>query len=73
MTARLQRPARGRREVFQPLEKKFPIIGKFGLFFPTIGKIFSNHWKNPENFFQSLENRRKIFPIVGNFLQEGVR
>ena len=39
--------------------------------FPTIGKIFSNHWKNAENFFQSLENRRKIFPIVGKLL-EGV-
>jgi hypothetical protein len=24
--------------------------------FPTIGKKFSNHWKTPENFFQSLEN-----------------
>ena len=33
--------------------------------FPTIGKIFSNHWKNHGTFFQSLENRRKIFPIVG--------
>ena len=33
--------------------------------FPTIGKIFSNHWKNAENFFQSLENGRIIFPIVG--------
>jgi hypothetical protein len=47
------------------LEKKFPIIGKNGRNFPTIGKIFSNHWKNAENFFQSLENGRKIFPIVG--------
>ena len=26
-----------------------------------IGKIFSNHWKTAENFFQSLENRR--FPV----------
>ncbi len=60
-----------RRGVFQRLEKKFPIIGKNGAIFPTIGKIFSNHWKNAENFFQSLENRRKIFPIVGKF-SEGV-
>ncbi len=65
MSMRLRRPARGRRGVFQPLEKNFPIIGKTGANFPTIGKIFSNHWKKPENFFQSLENRRKIFPIVG--------
>ena len=69
MTARLQRPARDRRKVFQPLEKKFPIIGKNGRNFPTIGKIFSNHWKKTENFFQSLENRRKIFPIVGKLLR----
>ena len=62
-----------RRGVFQRLEKKFPIIGKIGADFPTIGKFFSNHWKNTENFFQSLENRRKFFPIVGNFLQEGER
>jgi hypothetical protein len=61
VTARLQRPARGRRGVFQRLEKKFPIIGKIGPFFPTIGKIFSNHWKNTENFFQSLENGGKYF------------
>jgi hypothetical protein len=54
-----------RRGVFQRLEKKFPIIGKNGRIFPTIGKIFSNHWKNAEIFFQSLENRRKFFPIVG--------
>jgi hypothetical protein len=39
--------------------------------FPIIGKIFSNHWKNAENFFQSLENGQKIFPIVGKF-SEGV-
>ena len=32
-------------EIFQPLEKKFPIIGKNGQNFPTIGKKFSNHWK----------------------------
>ena len=58
----------GRENFFQSLEnarKFFPIIGKNGAIFPTIGKIFSNHWKNAENFFQSLENRRKIFPIVG--------
>ncbi|MBR4190901.1 MAG: hypothetical protein IKQ55_13200, partial [Kiritimatiellae bacterium] len=33
--------------------------------FPTIGKLFSNHWKKYEKFFQSLENCRKFFPIVG--------
>ncbi len=65
MSMRLRRPARGLRKIFQPLEKNFPIIGKTGANFPTIGKIFSNHWKKLENFFQSLENRRKIFPIVG--------
>jgi hypothetical protein len=27
------------------LEKKFPIIGKTGADFPTIGKKFSNRWK----------------------------
>ena len=32
-------------EIFQPLEKNFPIIGKNGKSFPTIGKKFSNHWK----------------------------
>ncbi|MBR3582663.1 MAG: hypothetical protein IKO01_04380 [Kiritimatiellae bacterium] len=56
MTARLRRPARGLRGVFQRLEKNFPIIGKTGANFPTIGKIFSNHWKTAEKFFQSLEN-----------------
>jgi hypothetical protein len=58
----------GRVNFFQSLEnarKIFPIIGKNGVIFPTIGKIFSNHWKNAKTFFQSLENRRKIFPIVG--------
>jgi hypothetical protein len=34
-------------DVFQPLEKSFPIIGKSGPIFPTIGKKFSNHWKTP--------------------------
>ena len=33
--------------------------------FPTIGNFFSNHWKIPENFFQSLENSGKLFPIIG--------
>ena len=33
--------------------------------FPTIGKIFSNHWKMHGNFFQSLENAWKFFPIIG--------
>ena len=60
--------ARGARNIFQPLEKNFPTIGKNGAIFPTIGKKFSNHWKKPEKFFQSLENRRKIFPIVGKLL-----
>ena len=34
--------------IFQSLEnarKIFPIIGKSAPFFPTIGKLFSNHWK----------------------------
>jgi hypothetical protein len=26
--------------------KNFPIVGKIGQNFPTIGKKFSNHWKN---------------------------
>ncbi|MBR4251296.1 MAG: hypothetical protein IKQ15_03215 [Kiritimatiellae bacterium] len=37
-------------------------------------KKFSNHWKNAENFFQSLEKTgrffqplEKSFPIVGKF------
>ena len=69
MTAPLHnRPARGAQKIFQRLEKKFPIIGKNGAIFPTIGKKFSNHWKKAENFFQSLENRRKNFPIVGKLL-----
>ncbi|MBR4189409.1 MAG: hypothetical protein IKQ55_05545 [Kiritimatiellae bacterium] len=40
--------------------------------FPTIGKLFSNHWKNRGKFFQSLEKTspffqplEKKFPIVG--------
>ena len=35
---------------FQSLEKCrkiFPIVGKNGRNFPTIGKFFSNHWKTP--------------------------
>ena len=35
---------------FQSLENRrkiFPIIGKIGPNFPTIGKKFSNHWKTP--------------------------
>ena len=50
------------RIIFQPLEKSFP----------TIGKIFSNHWKiwpgfsnHWKLFFQSLEKSGKIFPIIG--------
>ena len=49
--------------------------------FPIIGKIFSNHWKIAEFFFQSLENfavfsngwkksfqsLEKKFPIIGKF------
>ena len=50
-------------DVFQPLEN----------FFPTIGKKVSNHWKNRENFFQSLENARKFFPIVGKPVQRRLR
>ncbi len=37
----LENPA----EIFHPLEKNFPIIGKIRLNFPTIGKKLSNHWK----------------------------
>jgi hypothetical protein len=37
----LEKPA----GIFQPLETFFPIIGKTGRSFPTIGKKFSNHWK----------------------------
>ncbi|MBR4250680.1 MAG: tRNA lysidine(34) synthetase TilS [Kiritimatiellae bacterium] len=33
-------------QIFQPLEKSFPIIGKNPENFPTIGKKVSNHWKN---------------------------
>jgi hypothetical protein len=47
------------------LEKNFPIIGKNA-------KIFSNHWKTAEKFFQSLEKPphffqplEKNFPIIG--------
>ncbi len=65
------RPARGAHEIFQPLEKKFPIIGKIGPDFPTIGKKFPIIGKKTENFFQSLENGRKIFPIVGKLLTPG--
>ena len=51
----------GHPEVFQPLETFFPIIGK-------TAKIFSNHWKTPENFFQSLEKPAQIFqPLEKNF------
>ena len=38
----------GETGVFQWLEKKFPMVGKFWPIFPTIGKIFlmfSNDWK----------------------------
>ena len=41
-------PFPGRENFYQSLEndqKIFPIIGKNGLIFPTIGKLFSNHWK----------------------------
>jgi hypothetical protein len=49
------------KKLFQPLETFFPIIGK-------TAKIFSNHWKNPENFFQSLEKSAEIFqPLEKNF------
>ena len=36
--------------------------------FPTIGNIFSIHWKTPEKFFQSLEKSARIFqPLEKNF------
>ncbi len=28
-------------------------------------KIFSNHWKTPEKFFQSLEKSARFFPTIG--------
>ena len=41
--------------------------------FPTIGNFFSNHWKNGERFFQSLEKRadfsnhwKKVFQSLEN-------
>ncbi len=43
---------RGGGEIFQSLEKYFPIIGK-------MRKIFSNRWKMGKKFFQSLENFRR--------------
>ena len=42
--------------IFQPLENNFPIIGKNALFFPTIGKIFSNRWKT------SVPRKRPLTP-----------
>ncbi len=30
---------------------------------------FSNRWKKPGSFFQSLENAGAVFPIVGSFLR----
>ena len=59
-------------EIFQPLEKNFPIIGKNGPIFPTIGKNFSNRWKTPEKFFQSLENLW-LFREGGTFTVEETR
>ena len=42
---------------------------------PPVPKIFSNHWKTAEKFFQSLEKIRpffqpleKYFPIIGKLL-----
>ncbi len=35
--------------------------------FPTIGNIFSNHWKIAERFFQSLEKQGGIFQPLENF------
>jgi hypothetical protein len=38
----------GRENFFQSLEncrKIFPMVGKNGVIFPTIGKKVSNHWK----------------------------
>jgi hypothetical protein len=34
-----------------------PMPKRVSMNFPMIGKIFSNGWKNAENFFQWLENR----------------
>jgi hypothetical protein len=39
--------------------KFFPIIGKIGPNFPTIGKKFSNHWKV---FFKEKGDRPQIGP-----------
>jgi hypothetical protein len=46
---------------FHPLETFFPIIGK-----PA--KIFSNHWKTAQKFFQSLENSPTLpHPLIRVF------
>ena len=36
--------------------KVFPLCGKFGLFFPQCGNLFSIVWKNPQNIFHCVEN-----------------
>jgi hypothetical protein len=55
---------------FQSLEnarKIFPIIGKTAPNFPTIGKIFSNHWKtglSPASY-QIGQNPGVLIPAPG--------
>ena len=60
--SRIQHPLRAeKRRTFN--QKKFsrqPQNALFRTFFPSPG--FSTHWKH---FFQSLENPRKFFPIIG--------
>ena len=34
---------------------------EWGKSFPMVGKLFSNHWKMGEKFFQSLEKSSGIF------------
>ena len=56
-------------KVFQPLETFFPIIGK-------IAKIFSNHWKKPENFptiGKKFSNHwKKVFQSLGTICAAGL-
>ena len=49
-----------------------PILFPFELFVfflssPFHPKFFSNHWKMPEKFFQSLENPPRFFQPLENF------
>jgi hypothetical protein len=53
-------PWKNRQYFFHSVENSrnnLPYCGKFGLFFPQCGKIFSMAWKNPEKVFQTVENR----------------